>query len=910
MEHDDFEFVKRTLTGEQEAFGKLFNRYQEMAYRLAMRYVRNFADAQDVTQEAFIRAYRSLGTLNDPAKFVPWLRTIVINLCKTLQKKRWLEYERMEFWDTTPGSEEMRRLITLADDAPTPEQLVEQQELAEIVRQAIERLSERNRIAVLLFYIDGLSYREISDFLQLPLSTIKGRLNKARRQLKTEISSMMKEGYEFMKPEKQSATIRGTIKNADGHPIKCALVLYGSGDMSFYDGSMFAAMTDSDGIFCIEDAQLLDRDGKMREGQIKIFVEGYASNWILFMTSGETPFRSTLPERKDISLDIRMNLGANISGRVVDEHGLPVEGAEVEAWKPLMREIVTTDVQGRYQIYGLNPKRRYYNISASRAKRCFAKCSKSRKKGKISITLDKAGDIKAPDIVMESVVIPIWKNIRGRVTDETGKPIANASVIAGECHTVGGFVRTKTDDDGHYIISDTPEELVEIYKLYIVVEAEGYAPDRAFIDLRGDKADFQFDFTLRKGQRIAGRVIDVYTGEPVKDAVVFCNSWHKDEPERLSDEEKLLRSIFGEGAGEPNFPGVLERQVPTDADGKFCMEDLPDAPLQIYVFPKGYTEVRDKIIDAGRMDLTLEVQKAGFIAGKVVDAETQKPIPQFTLRIHAPRRKQENDIAPGGLWVRWSREGCVFTSGTGEFIGPALNPDSVVDIAVTAEGYAPKLIERAQVKQEPEKLLIKLDKAKTITGVVIDANTGKPIYEVVVRHFNDIFPLRFPCHRYRWKGMRGGEVSYSKSDGSFTIGNLGKGRQYLYVNHTDYAPALIYLGEKSVFATVPMPRGGKISGHVYKNESSVSGCEVALKMLHQIESQCEEHEPFESVELTRTDTDGYFEFTHVASGKYSLSAGQFSFTNTGFLSSSNVVEIELADGEEIVQDLTGEECDS
>jgi len=115
--------------------------------------------------------------------------------------------------------------------------------------------------------------------------------------------------------------------------------------MSFYDGSALAAMTDSEGSFCIEGVQLRDRDGKMREGQLKIFAEGYASNWILFMTSGETSFRSTLPEQKDISLNIRMNLGANISGRVVDEHGRPVENYAVGGFVQ-----TKTDDDGHYII--------------------------------------------------------------------------------------------------------------------------------------------------------------------------------------------------------------------------------------------------------------------------------------------------------------------------------------------------------------------------------------------------------------------------------------------------------------------------------------------------------------------------------------------------------------------------------
>lgn len=173
---DDRQLIARTLNGDRNAFGRLVERYQAQVYALAFHMVGGFADAEDVVQETFIKAYQHLprfgGTMNFPA----WLRTIALNECRM-----WLRGQR-RFVPRDPWSESDRREVR--DESPTPEERYEQVELSEQVAQAIHALSEPNRLAVMLYYMDGLSYEEIGQFLEVPVSTVKGRLHKARRQLK------------------------------------------------------------------------------------------------------------------------------------------------------------------------------------------------------------------------------------------------------------------------------------------------------------------------------------------------------------------------------------------------------------------------------------------------------------------------------------------------------------------------------------------------------------------------------------------------------------------------------------------------------------------------------------------------------------------------------------------------------
>ena len=146
MSPKDAELVKRCLRGDRDAFGLLIRRYQDAVYGLALSYTRDFAEAEDLAQEAFVSAYLELGTLRDPSKFGSWLKSMVVHLCQN--------WRRSHSGKMVPIDEVQEKMLS---DVPRPDELQEAKDLRARVLDAIGRLSERNREAVTLYYIDGLS---------------------------------------------------------------------------------------------------------------------------------------------------------------------------------------------------------------------------------------------------------------------------------------------------------------------------------------------------------------------------------------------------------------------------------------------------------------------------------------------------------------------------------------------------------------------------------------------------------------------------------------------------------------------------------------------------------------------------------------------------------------------------------
>jgi len=191
--------VKRTLKGDKDAFNQLVAKYQTQVYGLAVNILRDFSDAEDLAQEAFIRAYLSLHQLREPAKFGAWLYKITQNLCR-----RWLQRKKHH--------EEVKEYIIInrADErVPTPEELAETKELTVRVRNAIDVLPEQERLVVTLYYMNGLTQRDIASFVGVSESTVKRRLRSSRTKLKGELLTMVQENL-----QKQDLTEEFTDKVA------------------------------------------------------------------------------------------------------------------------------------------------------------------------------------------------------------------------------------------------------------------------------------------------------------------------------------------------------------------------------------------------------------------------------------------------------------------------------------------------------------------------------------------------------------------------------------------------------------------------------------------------------------------------------------------------------------------------
>ena len=175
-ERSDDELVQRVQKGETRLYAQLVARYQDAVYGMARRFVRSRSDAEDLAQEAFLRAYRGLEGFKREARFSTWLYRITWNLCAD-----WLRRHRGRAAVSMDDARE------LADGAVNLEADAVDAEDRRAVRAALERLDERYRSVVTLLYYQKLSYEEIAEVLQCPLKTVETRLYRARKRLKASL---------------------------------------------------------------------------------------------------------------------------------------------------------------------------------------------------------------------------------------------------------------------------------------------------------------------------------------------------------------------------------------------------------------------------------------------------------------------------------------------------------------------------------------------------------------------------------------------------------------------------------------------------------------------------------------------------------------------------------------------------
>jgi RNA polymerase sigma-70 factor, ECF subfamily len=193
----DAELVARARTGDHAAFGDLVDRHRTAVYRAALAALRSHAEAEDAAQDAFVLAWRRLGSFRGDASFKTWLLTIAwhqaINRRRTLG--RWWQRTAPLPEDSSyvvsglsgtsgSGTIEGRTSIAGTIDA-TPEQLVVDQQLRRDIQQGIRALSPKLRDALLLAQSGDYTYEEIATMLKAPLGTIKWRVSEARRTVKT-----------------------------------------------------------------------------------------------------------------------------------------------------------------------------------------------------------------------------------------------------------------------------------------------------------------------------------------------------------------------------------------------------------------------------------------------------------------------------------------------------------------------------------------------------------------------------------------------------------------------------------------------------------------------------------------------------------------------------------------------------
>ncbi len=171
MASTDEELVARSVGGDLDSFNQLVLRWERPIYALAYRVIGREEDARDVAQEAFLRAFRALGGFKGQAKFSSWLYRITLNLCRD-----WIRRERRTPIAQTPEGVDLIELAGETSPTESIEALVSRRQLGRAVEKAMALLPDEQRTAIILKEYHGLTFQEIADLLDCPLSTVKTRL--------------------------------------------------------------------------------------------------------------------------------------------------------------------------------------------------------------------------------------------------------------------------------------------------------------------------------------------------------------------------------------------------------------------------------------------------------------------------------------------------------------------------------------------------------------------------------------------------------------------------------------------------------------------------------------------------------------------------------------------------------------
>jgi RNA polymerase sigma-70 factor, ECF subfamily len=188
----DLSLVRRVQRGDKGAFDALVLKYQHKVVKLVMRYVRNPAEAEDVAQEAFIKAYRALPQFRGDSAFYTWLYRIAINTAKNAVVSR--DRSPVDFDLDAQNSDESYDMQGRLKDSETPEGLVLTDEIRSTVNAAIDALPEDLRTAIVLRELEGLSYEEIAAAMGCPVGTVRSRIFRAREAIDRRLREVFEGG--------------------------------------------------------------------------------------------------------------------------------------------------------------------------------------------------------------------------------------------------------------------------------------------------------------------------------------------------------------------------------------------------------------------------------------------------------------------------------------------------------------------------------------------------------------------------------------------------------------------------------------------------------------------------------------------------------------------------------------------
>jgi len=187
----DEDLVLRVQQGDKSAFDLLVIKYQHKIIQLVNRYVKDPSEAQDVAQEAFIKAYRALGNFRGDSAFYTWLYRIAINTAKNYLVSR---SRRSSDYQVDVQDAEVLENAPQLQGMETPERLLLNQEIIDTIKTAIDKLPEEMRTAIMLREFEGMSYEEIAEAMDCPVGTVRSRIFRAREAIDNKLNPLLEHG--------------------------------------------------------------------------------------------------------------------------------------------------------------------------------------------------------------------------------------------------------------------------------------------------------------------------------------------------------------------------------------------------------------------------------------------------------------------------------------------------------------------------------------------------------------------------------------------------------------------------------------------------------------------------------------------------------------------------------------------
>lgn len=188
QDDSDQQLVERVQAGEKAAFDLLVRKYQHRVLKLVSRFVNDASEAEDVAQEAFIKAYRALASFRGDSAFYTWLYRIAINTAKNAlvsNRRRPVDFD-LDLQDPEQYDRHAR-----LKEGDTPEGVLLTEEIRSVVERAMEQLPEDLRTAIVLRELEGLSYEEIAEAMDCPVGTVRSRIFRAREAIDRKLKPLL-----------------------------------------------------------------------------------------------------------------------------------------------------------------------------------------------------------------------------------------------------------------------------------------------------------------------------------------------------------------------------------------------------------------------------------------------------------------------------------------------------------------------------------------------------------------------------------------------------------------------------------------------------------------------------------------------------------------------------------------------